>query len=213
MRVLGRRWLTAVVSLGLALLLSGTGLVAGSFLDSETSVANAFQAWTSTQWLQTTQADFEAGVPSQADTRSSPGDAKLATADRIYAFQGGSAAFWRHDVPFNSWTPVANAPAAVGVGGALTYDGAMYIYAFRGNNRTTFWRYDTTLNTWAVRAVAPATVAAGGALTYDGARYIYAFRGGNNATFWRYDTVANNWLAMPVILTRPRVVQASIVRL
>jgi hypothetical protein len=82
------------------------------------------------------------------------------------------------------------------VGGALTYDGARYIYAFRGNNRTTFWRYDTTLNTWAVRAVAPATVAAGGALAYDGVRYLYALRGGNNATFWRYDTVANNWLAM-----------------
>ena len=191
--MLGRRWLIAVVSLGLALLISGTGLAAGSFVDTETSLASSFQAWTSTAWVQTTQADFEAGVPSQADTRSSPGDAKLATADRIYAFQGGSAAFWRHDVPFNSWTPVANAPAAVGVGGALTYDGAMYIYAFRGNNRTTFWRYDTTLNTWAVRAVAPAAVGVGGALTYDGARYIYAFRGNNRTTFWRYDTTHNTW--------------------
>ena len=62
MRVLGRRWLTAVVSLGLALLLSGTGLVAGSFVDTETSLASSFQAWTSTAWVQTTQADFGPGL-------------------------------------------------------------------------------------------------------------------------------------------------------
>ena len=85
----GRFWPIAVVSLCLLLLAGGIGQVAGSFTDSETSLGNSFQAWTSTLWLQTTQADFEAGIPSQADTRSSPGDVGLATDSRIFAFRGG----------------------------------------------------------------------------------------------------------------------------
>ncbi len=158
-------------------------------------------------------------------------------------FRVGSAAFWRYDVPANSWTPVANAPAAVGAGrrsglrrrpdtsmpseattaqpsggmtlpstpgqqgpiapaavgagGALAYDGARYIYAFRGNNRTTFWRYDTTLNTWAASG---RCAGHRGCWWSPGLRWspatLYAFRGNNRTTFWRYDTVANNWLAM-----------------
>ena len=57
----GRLWPIAVVSLCLLLLAGGIGEVAGSFADTETSLANIFQAWTSTVWVQTTQADFEAG--------------------------------------------------------------------------------------------------------------------------------------------------------
>jgi len=191
--MLGIRWIVAVASLGLALLISGTGLVAGSFVDSETSLANAFQAWTSSQWLQTTQVDFEAGIPSQADTRSSPGDVGLARDNHIFAFQGGSANFWGYGVPANSWTSMTGTPNVVGPGGALAYDGSRYIYAFRGNTSTTFWRYDTTLNTWATLANAPANVDTGGALAHDGVRYIYAFRGNNQTAFWRYDTVLNSW--------------------
>ncbi len=86
-----------------------------------------------------------------------------------------------------------NAPANVGAGGALAYDGVRYIYAFRGNNQTAFWRYDTTNNSWATRTAAPNGVGAGGSLAYDGSRYIYAFRGNNRVTFWRYDTTANSW--------------------
>ena len=200
--MLGIRWIVAVASLGLALLISGTGLVAGSFVDSETSLANAFQAWTSSQWLQTTQVDFEAGIPSQADTRSSPGDVGLARDNHIFAFQGGSANFWGYGVPANSWTSMTGTPNVVGPGGALAYDGSRYIYAFRGNTSTTFWRYDTTLNTWATLANAPANVDTGGALAHDGVRYIYAFRGNNQTAFWRYDTVLNSWAVRATALAR-----------
>jgi outer membrane protein assembly factor BamB len=192
----GRRWLIAVVSLGLFLLIGGTGLVAGSLVDSETSLANAFQAWTSTQWLQTTQADFEAGVLSQADTRSSSGDVGLARNSRIFAFQGGSANFWGYGVPGNSWISMTGPPNAVGPGGALAYDGVRYIYAFRGNNSRTFWRYDTTPGVWAARANAPANVGTGGSLAYDGSRYVYALRGNATSAFWRYDTTLNTWATM-----------------
>jgi outer membrane protein assembly factor BamB len=190
------RWLIVAFTLGLALLAGGIGDVAGSFTDSETWLANSFQAWTSTQWLQTTLADFEAGIPSQSDTRSSPGDVGLARDNRIFAFQGGSVNFWGYGAPASAWTTMTGAPNAVGAGGALAYDGVRYIYALRGNNSRTFWRYDATLDVWAALANAPANVGTGGALAYDGARYVYAFRGNGTAAFWRYDTTLNTWTAM-----------------
>jgi outer membrane protein assembly factor BamB len=189
----GTRWLIVAFTLGMALLAGGIVEVAGSFTDSETSSANRFQAWTSTQWLQTTQADFEAGIPGQADTRSSPGDVGLARDNGIFAFQGGTATFWRYGVPGNSWTSMTGAPSAVGAGSALAYDGVRYIYAFRGGGTRIFWRYDTTLGVWATRTNAPANVDTGGALAYDGSRYIYAFRGNSQTDFWRYDTINNSW--------------------
>ena len=61
------------------------GLIAGQagigatayFTDAELNANNAFQAWISTQWVQTTQGDFQAGVLDNVDTSSSPGDVKL----------------------------------------------------------------------------------------------------------------------------------------
>jgi len=71
-------------SLGLLLLIGviasqgGMG-AAGYFSDSRQNGGNIFQAWVSSQWVQTTKPDFDAGVLNQADTASSPGDVKLST--------------------------------------------------------------------------------------------------------------------------------------
>ena len=186
----GTRWLIVVSILCLCFLASSVGGVASSFMDSETSTGNGFQAWTSRLWTQTTQADFESGVSGQADTWSTPGDVILARNDGVFAFQGGSLAFWKYG---NPWTSMANAPATVGAGGALAYDGARYIYALRGGGQVRLWRYDTRNNSWGNRANAPGAVADGGALVYDGARYIYALQGGGQVGFWRFDTRNNVW--------------------
>ena len=61
---------------------------------------------------------------------------------------------------------MANAPANVSSGGALTYDGS-YIYAFRGSSTSTFWEYDTQGDTWTAMANAPANVGAGGAFANE----------------------------------------------
>jgi hypothetical protein len=61
------------------------GLIAGQagigatayFTDAELNANNTFQAWVSSQWVQTTQGDFEAGVLNNTDTSSSAGDVKL----------------------------------------------------------------------------------------------------------------------------------------
>ena len=74
----GKKWFILLVSLAVVLLASSIGVTHSSFVDPESSTGNAFQAWASTLWVQTTQGDFEAGVLNSVDTSSSPGDVKLA---------------------------------------------------------------------------------------------------------------------------------------
>ena len=68
------------------------GLIAGQagigatayFTDAELNANNTFQAWVSSQWVQTTQGDFQAGVLDNVDTSSSAGDVKLAVKSDWY---------------------------------------------------------------------------------------------------------------------------------
>ncbi|MDM8000648.1 MAG: hypothetical protein QUS33_11840 [Dehalococcoidia bacterium] len=192
----GRLWPITLTVICLLCLAAGIGQVSGGLTDSEVSPANSFQAWISTQWLQTTLADFDSGLSVQADTRSSPGDVTLARDSHIYALQGGTPSFWVYGIPGNTWTPQTSTPNAVGAGGALAYDGSRYIYALRGNNSRAFWRYDIATGMWAARANTPANVGAGGSLAYDGTTYVYALRGNGTNGFWRYDTTLNIWATM-----------------
>jgi len=80
----GKLWLTLVASLAVVLLSSSIGVTHSSFVDLESSTGNDFQAWTSSQWVQTTKAEFEAGVLNQVDTSSSPGDVRLAISSNWY---------------------------------------------------------------------------------------------------------------------------------
>ena len=80
----GKQWLILMVSLGVFLLASNIGVTRSSFADPESSTGNAFQAWASSQWVQTTRPDFEAGVLNNVDTSSSPGDVKLAISSNWY---------------------------------------------------------------------------------------------------------------------------------
>lgn len=79
--------------------------------------------------------------------------------DFIYAFQGGTTAFWRYQVSFNAWIAMAPAPAVVGAGASLVYPGSGdFIYAFRGGDTTDFWRYQLSTNAWATMPSAPAVI-------------------------------------------------------
>ena len=159
-------------------------------LTLEVGIARADDTWT-----QTTQADFASGTLNQVDVSSSPGDvilAKAGTAAYAYALRGSnSKSFWRYNVPANSWSSLANAPGNVRYGGALAYDGANYIYAFKGSS-SSFWRYDVSANSWSTLASAPGTVREGGALTYNNG-YVYALQGNNTKNFWRYNVSTNTW--------------------
>jgi len=72
---------------------------------------------------------------------------------------------------------MADAPATVKYGGALTYDGTDYIYALRGNDTKSFWRYNIAADSWismawTSMADAPDKVKDGGALAYHEASYM-----------------------------------------
>jgi len=90
------RLLVLLASLVVLLLASNIGITSGSLLDTETSSGNTFQAWTSSQWVQTTQAQFEAGVLNNVDTFSSPGDIKLASVLQEPTTTVGSEAGWNY---------------------------------------------------------------------------------------------------------------------
>jgi hypothetical protein len=78
------KWLILVASLGVILLSSSVGITTGFFVDRENSTGNSLQAWASTQWTQTTQADFNSGILNNVDTSSSPGGVKLAVRSDWY---------------------------------------------------------------------------------------------------------------------------------
>jgi len=76
-----KRWLIAVVTFFTlaGMFLAGGGVtISAHFSDEEPGSGNVFTAWVSKLWTQTTQADFNAGVPENV-TIVSPGDVKLET--------------------------------------------------------------------------------------------------------------------------------------
>ena len=106
---------------------------------------------------------------------------------------GGTKEFRRYSISGDSWSAMADTPANVDKGGALTTDGT-YIYALEGNTKNVFCGTILGANTWSRLANVPTNVAWGGSLTRLG-NYIYAFSGNNKATFYRYDITAGTWSA------------------
>jgi len=69
---------TLVLALVLLSLTWALALGMAVYTDGAQNAGNAFQAWATATWGQTTQSDFDAGVLNQVDSSSSPGDVKLA---------------------------------------------------------------------------------------------------------------------------------------
>jgi len=195
----GRGAIFLIALLAISILTFGVGITESRFNDQEQNTVNTYGAWTSIQWTQTTQSDFEAGVLVDVNTGTYPGSVTLdkqTTPPSIYATTGNSANFFIYNTATDTWETRANTPANVGAGGALAYDGGDYIYALKGAITNNFWRYSISGNTWVSLSTTPDTVDTGGALAYAGGDYIYAFRGSNTTTFWRYSISGNIWNEM-----------------
>lgn len=65
------------MSLALFFLASTSGVTGTSFTNQEASLDNVLRGWMCSVWLQTTQADFEAGLTNNVSTTVSPGDLVL----------------------------------------------------------------------------------------------------------------------------------------
>jgi len=74
-----RTWLIVLASMIVLLFVGNAGVTSSYFSDVEDSTNNTLRAWISNEWVQTTQADFNAGILNNVDTTASPGDVKIAT--------------------------------------------------------------------------------------------------------------------------------------
>jgi len=83
-KLIGSVLLSSIIVTGLVFS-SIVPMTGASFVDTEQSTDNLLRCWISSTWLQTTQADFNAGVLNQVDTSSSPGDVKLAARSDWYS--------------------------------------------------------------------------------------------------------------------------------
>ena len=159
------------------------GLIAGQagigatayFTDAEPNAGNTFEAWISSQWMQTTQADFNAGVLSNVDTSSSPGDVKLAVKSGWYN------TFWSRRKPItinNAGSSLTDYQVKVNV----TYDSDMKpnfddirFADADGSTLLSHWQESYTASTSAIFWVKVPSVP-------SGAKTIYMYYGNSSAS-------------------------------
>lgn len=138
----------------------------------------------------------------------------------LFAFQGGSTAFWRYNIPNNRWNDVADGgtptalPQTTGSGASLTSDlGGTNVWASRGNNTAEMYRYDASLNTWTPQVGGLANAPFSFGVSSNGGGILYANNdlwgfsgrgytnytdtpstvGGATAFLYRYDIASNTW--------------------
>ena len=93
------RLLMVLLLVGLIASQAGIGTTA-YFTDTELNANSTFQAWVSSQWVQTTEGDFQAGVLDNTDTSSSAGNVTLESVLQEPTTSVGSEESWY----FTSWS-------------------------------------------------------------------------------------------------------------
>ena len=135
------------------------------------------------------------------DTYTDFNDNKDPTSSNTQVLSGGSVTLQGT----GTWGDRTALPSGVvvGVGGALTYDGANTIYAILGGATNSFYKYDINGNTWTLLSSTPfpQNVSDGGSLAYVPSRaasgpYVYGFRGSGTQGFYRYDVTSPGWAPM-----------------
>jgi hypothetical protein len=161
-----RYWFTLLISLGVVLLTSNVGNTHSSFTDGENSSGNAFTAFTSTLWNQTTQVDFNAGVLSNVDIATSPGDVKLAVKSDWYNTA------WSRRIPITINNP-GSGLSDYQVKVQVTYDSDMQVYfddirftTVNGITLLSYWRESFTASVSAVFWVKVPSVPTGNSTVY-----------------------------------------------
>jgi len=189
-----------IVILALSLMvisLSTFGTTHAHFTSRQVTGPHLISTWQSYSWIQTSQADFLAGVLVNVNTSTSPGSVLLdnqTTGPSIFATTGSSRNFLQYFVSNNTWVARAIAPANIGAGGGARYIGSGNISVIRGGNSNAFWIYNISTNTWSVKANTLGNVNTGGTLSdYIGSGNISALRGASSRTFWIYNISSNTW--------------------
>ena len=81
-------WLLLPIALIMVFVAGRVGVTRSSFIDTETSNGNVFQAWYSDLWTQTSEAEFESGIICQVDTTGHIDEVWLAQVESVYYSSG-----------------------------------------------------------------------------------------------------------------------------
>ena len=122
--------------------------------------------------------------------------AYISSSNKLYTFRGcNTLNFYEYNIATDTWTALANAPAAVYNGGEIVEGPDGYLYGAPGRSLNTFWRYDISENEWSDEDAtdAPSPFNYGSSMVYDNSRYIYVLRGNGDDAFMRYDTLNDSW--------------------
>jgi hypothetical protein len=162
----GKKWLILLISLATVLLASSVEVTRGYFVDLESSSNNTFQAWTSRQWTQTTQADFNTGVLNNVDTSSSPGDVRLAATSNWYDMTWSRRAPVTIDNPGSGLTNYqVKVQVAYNSDMQLNFDDIRFT-ASNGTTLLSYWRESYTAAVSAIFWVKVPSVPAGSSTVY-----------------------------------------------
>jgi N-acetylneuraminic acid mutarotase len=182
--------ISLVVLVPLAALLGAAMLIAGC--SSSSSPDDDTPWYDGAVW--SARADFPPNSGNHGASLEWDGD------DSIYATRGhdGSSvwAFWRYDVPADSWTQLEDSTIDHYWGTTLVYTGGDYIYMIQGNGTDDFCRYSISGDSWQEMASFPESGVrrAGRGLAWPGSGdYIYAIKGNNATVFARYSQSGDSW--------------------
>jgi hypothetical protein len=122
--------------------------------------------------------------------------------DYIYCMRGSSSMFWRYNIKTEEWGDLADVPAYVGRGAAITYPGkGDYLYALVGNRSPYFYRYSISNNVWNVLSPCMVKILdSHSELIYPGfGNFLYILHGSSwnsdfeSYTYMRYDILEDEW--------------------
>ena len=119
------------------------GTTESRWYDPEQNIGNSYGAWTSIQWTQTTQSDFEAGVRVNSNTSSSPGNVILTTTSINYTRWYSSSWNFRKKITIDH-TKVAASQTNFPVLISLTTDADLASSALANGNDILFTSADGT---------------------------------------------------------------------
>lgn len=146
-------------------------------------------------WDALANTDFGATTEHLVNTVTTGSDLAYDGNDTVYLIQGGGySGFSSYSIASNTWTALANSPAASAAeGGQIEYDSATNaIYYTPANAKPFLFKYDVATDTWSQLGDAPMPITTSAAMkNVDG--LLYVLRGGGTQNFYVYDIAKSSW--------------------
>lgn len=150
---------------------------------------------TTDTWDTLANTDFGATSEHLVNTVTTGADLAYDGNDTIYLIQGGGySGFSAYSIASNTWTALANSPAASSAeGGQVEYDATSNaVYYIPANAKPFLFKYDVATDTWTQLVDAPMPLTTSAAMKNVGG-ILYILRGGGTQNFYTYDITKSSW--------------------